>query len=1358
MQNFLKDMTPFLYGNSISYVDVGAHTGQVFAEVLAAGFKIREAHLFEPNPVSFAALTARLAELETPKRLFRYNVALGDVKGSALMLEADTMTKIVGKVDGALPAHDVSRHFEAQLLTLDAVAEDFISKHISILKVDVEGYEEHVLRGARGLLESESIDVLYIEAGMSFEGTQQCHYRKIEDLLAPYEYQLFKVYEQKNEWIEDSPLLRRANLAFMSRGFAKSHPKRLSTELFKAQQKIASFNTSADAARERIEVLEKKLAASEGQRAKAETSIAALRGELASTVETTERKVVSLEERLVSSHSALVSIVETAQEKVVSLEERLAAELANRTQIEQGIEVLARDLGATKAALAVEREKWEALETRSARALEAVHADIGVEKDRRNRIERNLDAAAKKLDKATTALAAEGKERELLQSHLMRIVSDLDARKIGVSGRVAGALWALLRDLPGGRKNAAIAKAIQNSSLFDSQWYLTRYPEVASFAGGPLRHYIEEGAKQGYDPGPGFSTSVYLADNPDVAEAGINPLFHYVAHGKGEGREATPSARRALVSPSRKSVSKPEKRSADGARSLSKKKSSDGALAKHSSVFIDLVWTYDLESLFEECENLLARYFEEDAYLLVQIAIVFSCVKIGAFSAGVKAVDRLMARYKEERLQDLRLILGRKVFSRLMDRCAMTLTRVGQYPDGRALIDAAIAVEPQSYDLLRTRADMCWIHDPATAETDIEKCIVAGKAISSDKVLLAQIRYLRNPKTALRGIEEESDPLFLPLRANAALANDDFQKYSGAINQLFESQGLAPIISDSSTGFSFLDLLHGGETQKSGPLVTVIMTTYNSGETLQYALGSILRQTYQNLEIIVVDDVSSDGCTRQMLERFASEDSRIKVIFNEKNEGTYAAKNRAMAIAAGEYVTFHDSDDWAHPQRVATHVEYMEEKREILATRSGWLRIQSNGEFVFRRWGSRFIHPNPASLFMRKDLIQRVGYFDAIRFGADSEYWFRIHRVVGRGQATGIGKCLALGLYRQDSLTRAGAGAMDMENFSPVRSLYNYSMLSWHASTPAQELRLSAEPAVRAFWAPEEAIAGNLPKNDVKRPRSYFRFVELGSLDTPTVVFGISLISAKVAANWDRVQELLGHTLRSLLNQSDGRFSVVICGHEKPDLDEMRDHRVLFVECNQKPPAMDPNNFRRDKMYKRRMAGTLVREMGGGYVFLLDADDLVHKDFVSTVLQDDNRCGYMIANGYALDYGNRRLAPVPGVWSASFDRVCGSSAAIYFTPDDLPLKAETEESVYFNLFKSHAYWPIVAEEAGRPFKTISFPAGVYSVNNAQNLSFGLQRSGTRTDNIIAAIERNALSEGMDILRRDFGWRDEPGSV
>lgn len=77
---------------------------------------------------------------------------------------------------------------------------------------------------------------------------------------------------------------------------------------------------------------------------------------------------------------------------------------------------------------------------------------------------------------------------------------------------------------------------IRKSGLFDVEWYLRHYPDVAAAGIDPIRHYVVTGWQEARDPGPDFSTSAYLKANKDVAKSGINPLLHYIEFGMGEGR------------------------------------------------------------------------------------------------------------------------------------------------------------------------------------------------------------------------------------------------------------------------------------------------------------------------------------------------------------------------------------------------------------------------------------------------------------------------------------------------------------------------------------------------------------------------------------------------------------------------------------------------------------------------------------------------------------------------------------------------------------------------------------------------------------------------------------------------------
>lgn len=104
------------------------------------------------------------------------------------------------------------------------------------------------------------------------------------------------------------------------------------------------------------------------------------------------------------------------------------------------------------------------------------------------------------------------------------------------------------------------------------------------------------------------------------------------------------------------------------------------------------------------------------------------------------------------------------------------------------------------------------------------------------------------------------------------------------------------------------------------PLVTVGLTTFNSADTVERALRSALAQTWRPIEVVAVDDGSSDD-TREILERLAGQHPELRVFGNAVNGGVAVSRNRILAEARGEFIAFFDDDDESLPERIASQVE-----------------------------------------------------------------------------------------------------------------------------------------------------------------------------------------------------------------------------------------------------------------------------------------------------------------------------------------------------------------------------------------------------------------------------------------------------
>ena len=132
-----------------------------------------------------------------------------------------------------------------------------------------------------------------------------------------------------------------------------------------------------------------------------------------------------------------------------------------------------------------------------------------------------------------------------------------------------------------------------------------------------------------------------------------------------------------------------------------------------------------------------------------------------------------------------------------------------------------------------------------------------------------------------------------------------------------------------------MSVSNAGEKQ---PLVSVIMSFHDGRDTLSDAIASILLQTYQNWELILINDGSSDGAER-VLRDFS--DQRIRVYDDGKNRGLPARLNQGVKLARGQYIARMDVDDIAFPERFARQVAYLQEHTEVDLLASSVLMIDN---------------------------------------------------------------------------------------------------------------------------------------------------------------------------------------------------------------------------------------------------------------------------------------------------------------------------------------------------------------------------------------------------------------------------------
>lgn len=127
-------------------------------------------------------------------------------------------------------------------------------------------------------------------------------------------------------------------------------------------------------------------------------------------------------------------------------------------------------------------------------------------------------------------------------------------------------------------------------------------------------------------------------------------------------------------------------------------------------------------------------------------------------------------------------------------------------------------------------------------------------------------------------------------------------------------------------------------------IVSIITPSYNSSQYIRRTIDSIRSQTYQNWELIIIDDCSTDS-SREVIQHYVDQDSRIKLICLEENSGAAVARNTGIKHAIGRFIAFLDSDDTWHPEKLEKQLHFML-KNDYAFTYSQYHQVNENGDLV----------------------------------------------------------------------------------------------------------------------------------------------------------------------------------------------------------------------------------------------------------------------------------------------------------------------------------------------------------------------------------------------------------------------------
>ena len=202
-------------------------------------------------------------------------------------------------------------------------------------------------------------------------------------------------------------------------------------------------------------------------------------------------------------------------------------------------------------------------------------------------------------------------------------------------------------------------------------------------------------------------------------------------------------------------------------------------------------------------------------------------------------------------------------------------------------------------------------------------------------------------------------------------------------------------------------------------MVSIVLPVYNGQKYLEESIKSILNQTYSDIELIIVNDASTD-CSEEIILNFQKEDQRIVYIKNNQNLKLPQSLNKGFAYAKGEYLSWTSDDNLYHEDAIETMVNYLENAADVEMVYCDYNSIDEKGEKICTiTVGNdnelKYRNVVGACFMYRRRIIEEIGNYDSKMFLVeDYEYWLRINLSF---TISPLHKCLYDYRIHEDSLT-----------------------------------------------------------------------------------------------------------------------------------------------------------------------------------------------------------------------------------------------------------------------------------------------------------------------------------------------------
>lgn len=250
------------------------------------------------------------------------------------------------------------------------------------------------------------------------------------------------------------------------------------------------------------------------------------------------------------------------------------------------------------------------------------------------------------------------------------------------------------------------------------------------------------------------------------------------------------------------------------------------------------------------------------------------------------------------------------------------------------------------------------------------------------------------------------------------------------------------------------------------PLVSIITACYNAEDFIEETIKSILNQSFSNWEWFVIDDFSTDGSV-SIIEEYAQNDARIKLLPLKKNSGAAIARNTGIALAKGKYMTFIDADDVWLPQFLAENVARIEQTEGFLCASYDLydesLKLKL-GALIVPKYAtySDILKTNTIGSLTAFIDISRLGkeFMPEIKYRQDMGLWLKYLKKINRVE--GIQQSLAIYRIRKQSLSNNKINLLkhqwifyrDVENLSVLKSSYYFIIWMYYGSKKYRLLKM----------------------------------------------------------------------------------------------------------------------------------------------------------------------------------------------------------------------------------------------------------------------------------------------------------------